>query len=717
MSLLALTQKAFRGGITGLTVIAVLGILYFSSQSLNGWDDDPDTLSGSSGENSASIQQDPDWCRVIIKLKDQPLSPLAKQLKAKGHNQLIRKQKMREHGDKLNQAHSRLKNFIHNIEPTHQARFKEFRTAFNGVATEVKTESIAALKTHPDVVSVHYDLEVRVSLNDSVPLIDADTIWNTYSASGTGIVVAVIDTGIDYNHAALGSGFGPGHKVIGGYDFVNDDDDPMDDHGHGTHVAGIIAANGPITGVAPDTKLLAYKVMSSSGKGYMSDVIDGISRALDPNDDLDMDDAADIINISLGGSGNPDDDVSQAVDNAVNSGAICVVAAGNDGSGYWTIASPGCARKAITVGASDKSDVIASFSSRGPVDITYAIKPDITAPGVAIYSAYLDNHYAIASGTSMAAPHVAGICALLRQLHPTWTPDEIKSVLIQTAKDIGEDNFTQGSGRVRPVEAHLAQAVILPGLSAVAQAGSVSFGLDDLSLDTWGKTEYLEIKSLTSTALSYSLTVSAGYPAGISYSVEPQEITLTGEGVTGTITFTVTVDNMIVPHPSNDACAYEGRLLVTSTTEALIVPFAFLKRNNSPGVPSAPSGTASAITGIDYTYTTSATDTDTGDQIKYTFDWGDGTTTTTDYYDSGVETAVTHTWDAANTYSVQVKATDQYDAGSGWSDSLVVTVSGPAVYIPPKSSSSGSRRRCGCMGLEPFVLWIIVRRLKRRKSG
>ncbi|MFH0860875.1 MAG: S8 family serine peptidase [Candidatus Altiarchaeota archaeon] len=147
-------------------------------------------------------------------------------------------------------------------------------------------------------------------------------------------------------------------RIVGGYDFVNNDSDSMDDNGHGTHVAGTVGANSSaIRGVAPDASMLAYKVCDSGGSCATDHILAGIDRAVDPNQDGNYSDKADIISMSLGGSGDPDDDLSQAVDTAVDNGIVVIVAAGNNGPFEETIACPGCARKAIAVGAVYKSNI------------------------------------------------------------------------------------------------------------------------------------------------------------------------------------------------------------------------------------------------------------------------------------------------------------------------------------------------------------------------
>jgi subtilisin family serine protease len=241
-------------------------------------------------------------------------------------------------------------------------------------------------------------------------------------------------------------------------------------NGYISHSTGSGGGNGgsqdryPV-GVAPDAQLYAYKVLDNGGSGSWSGVISGIEASMDPNGDGDFSDHVDIISLSLGGSGDPDDPVSVAVDNAVDAGVVAAVAAGNDGPSEETIGSPGTARKAITVGASYTYEGLVGFSSRGNVEWEdeygvkqYLIKPDVLAPGYSICSAqyasawadsecYDDEHTAI-SGTSMATPHVAGAAALIKQAHPTWSPYEIKLALKNTARDIGYQIHEQGFGLI-----------------------------------------------------------------------------------------------------------------------------------------------------------------------------------------------------------------------------------------------------------------------------
>ncbi|GAA1370987.1 hypothetical protein GCM10009612_61510 [Streptomyces beijiangensis] len=227
----------------------------------------------------------------------------------------------------------------------------------NAVAVTVKASEIAGLRALPGVASVVPDTKMKVQTDESVPLIGAPEVWKRkdpsgQKANGKGVTVAVLDSGIDYSHPDLGGGFGAGHKVVGGYDFVNGDADPMDDNGHGTHVSGIIAGSaaeaGGVTGVAPGAQLLAYKVMDANGEGNTSDIIAGIEAAIDPANPH----RADVINMSLGGYGDGSDPLGQAATAATKAGVVVVASAGNEGPGSGTVGSPAAADGVVAVGAS-----------------------------------------------------------------------------------------------------------------------------------------------------------------------------------------------------------------------------------------------------------------------------------------------------------------------------------------------------------------------------
>jgi subtilisin family serine protease len=345
----------------------------------------------------------------------------------------------------------------------------------------------------------------HAQLHQSVPLIGASEVWNLTDSQGrpllgTNITIAIIDTGIDYTHDDLGnctqSQFlnGTCAKVIGGYDFFSNDLNPMDDHGHGTHVAATAAGNGTLNGVAPNASLVAYKVLSQWGWGFSSDIISAIEHAMDPNQDGNTSDHYDIASLSLGGSGDPNDLKSRAVDRAVEAGVIVVVAGGNSGPSSQTLLSPGVAREAITVGATDKSDNIASFSSRGPTSIN-TIKPDIMAPGVSIcaaqYGSYasgsecIDAEHIAISGTSMATPHIAGAAALLLQKFPDYTPLEIKALLKGTAIDLGFNYTDQGWGRVNVVAKNLFRFFIICSVE-VSCASRMLVSTQERVGNSWG---------------------------------------------------------------------------------------------------------------------------------------------------------------------------------------------------------------------------------------
>jgi subtilisin family serine protease len=387
-------------------------------------------------------------------------------------------------------------------------QLKEAPIAKKGSKTKIKNEHAAAkdkikqkiglsestLKSLPEVKAIYKNGEIDGLLMDSVPLIKGTDVWQINDSlgqkiTGKGVKIAIIDTGVDYTHPDLGGCYGVGCKVAGGYDFINKDNDPMDDQGHGTHVSATAAGNGVLKGVAPDATIYSYKVLDSYGHGEFDGLIAGVERATDPDGNGDTSDHVDVISMSLGApcggvydsDCGPDDAMSQAIDASVSAGVVNVVAGGNSGPAESTIGTPGTARKALTVAASFKTDLIGeywgqkdpkkdqvtNFSSRGPV-VSFVtgetvIKPDITAPGAYIcaaewgvaWSQYrcLDGKHVAISGTSMATPHVSGAVALIKQAHPEWTVDDIIAAIKGTAVDLGYPVTVQGQGRIDVLKA------------------------------------------------------------------------------------------------------------------------------------------------------------------------------------------------------------------------------------------------------------------------
>ncbi len=372
---------------------------------------------------------------------------------------------------------------------------------YNGIAVSIDQGQIGALLALPGVAGVHELTPMAPDHTRSVPSVHAPAAWTGIGGEpviGTGVTIAIIDTGIDYLHAnfdgtgnyagndseVIGdvSGF-PGPKVVAGYDFAGDaydadpenpsynpfpqpDPDPMDCYGHGTHVAGTAAGvgisadftpasyDGPFDettfsevfrigpGIAPAAKLIALKVFGCQGSSNLT--ARAIEWAVDPNQDGDFSDHVDVINMSLGSSyGSLTDPTVIASDNAAQIGVIVVASAGNAGDVYYVTGSPAVSTQAIGVAAiSDHESTgvqafAASFTSRGPRLGDAGLKPDISAPGTNIRSARsgapgIDAR--LLSGTSMAAPHVAGAMALLREAYPDWRVEELKALVMNTAR-------------------------------------------------------------------------------------------------------------------------------------------------------------------------------------------------------------------------------------------------------------------------------------------
>ncbi|MFF2753546.1 S8 family serine peptidase [Psychrobacillus sp. NPDC058041] len=313
------------------------------------------------------------------------------------------------------------------------------------------------------IKKVWLDGRVEVNLAESVPQVGAPDAWES-GFDGEGITVAVLDTGIDSDHPDL-------VNQIDKIESFVPEEDARDYHGHGTHVASTVlgtgaASNGLNKGVAPGAHLIVGKVLSSSGYGQDSWIIDGMEWAAEN---------AKVVNMSLGDPKPSDgtDPLSQAVNNlSEETGALFVIAAGN--SGMEGIGSPGAADAALTVGSVDKSDSLSWFSTKGPRFMDSGLKPDLVAPGSDIiaarsqYASQGDGSYLSLSGTSMATPHVAGAAAILAQRYPDWTGDQLKSALMSTTKMLDY---------IKPYEGGAGRLDVAAAISSTIYAkGSLDFG-------------------------------------------------------------------------------------------------------------------------------------------------------------------------------------------------------------------------------------------------
>jgi subtilisin family serine protease len=434
---------------------------------------------------------------------------------------------------------------------------REYSVTFVGAAVDATPDVVDAMSRLPYVRHIYADKPVHTlatpALKDTTVLVNARSRVDADSLAslGDGVRVAVIDTGIDYTHPALGGGFGPGFKVVGGYDFVNDDPDPRDDNGHGTHVSGTIAGNSDtIIGVAPHATLYAFKVLDANGSGSTADVMAGIERAADPNGDGDPSDHVDVANMSLGGSGGADDPQSIAVDNATAAGVVMCVAAGNSG-GFASIGTPGAARDAVTVGAIQDDGTMTTFSSRGPVPHSLDFKPDIVAPGYQILSSWPGNTTRVLNGTSMATPHVAGVAALLKAMHPDWSAHDIKAALIASATKLPGLANERGAGR--------ADAALASRESVFASSPGVSFGIDAAGDGSYSADRTYTITNRSSADVHLSAAVTSK-SSGVNVTVTPSQFTV-AHGGSQAVTVHAGASNSGLSFP--DGHLYEGELTFT----------------------------------------------------------------------------------------------------------------------------------------------------------
>jgi len=387
-----------------------------------------------------------------------------------------------------------------------------------GIAVNMPVTALKGLQKHPNIAYIEEDCQVH-ALGDTLPWgvdrIDAELVWGDSDSgsdiiengnAGDGVKVAIIDTGIDYDHTDLADNY------MGGYDFVNDDIYPMDDHGHGTHCAGIVAAenNGiGVIGVAPEAHLYGVKVLDNTGSGYSSDVIAGIEWSVD--------NGMQIISMSLGGDTGTLA-LEHACNNASNAGVLIVAAAGNDGNPAGkgdTVDYPARYDSVIAVVATDNTDQRARWSSTGPA-------VEISAPGVSILSTYPGNRLATMSGTSMACPHVTGTVALIMASDPSLSNAEVRQILSDTADNLG-DPYKYGSGIVDADEAAPSDTIIPDDTSPIAIYYVAASDITDTSATiTWTTNE------VSDSEVNYGKSTALGSTVSNSTMVISHSVTLTG---------------------------------------------------------------------------------------------------------------------------------------------------------------------------------------------
>jgi len=407
------------------------------------------------------------------------------------------------------------------------------------------------------LAKIWLDGKVRAHLAESTAQIGAPAAWAA-GYDGSGVKVAVLDTGVDQAHPDLAG------RVSLAVSFVPGEG-TADVNGHGTHVASTVGGSGAASGgvekgVAPGANLIVGKVLSDSGFGEDSWVIAGMEWAAAQG--------AKVISMSLGDDRPSDgtDPMSLAVDQlTAQTGALFVIAAGNTGA-EAAMGAPGTANSALTVGAVDSTDQLAWFSTKGPRYGDYGMKPDITAPGVGITAAHAGGtDYVPMDGTSMATPHVAGAAAILAQQHPQWTSLQLKDALMSTSKPLGGlTAYEVGAGRV-DVAASMA--------ATVTATGSAYFGLQ-----SWPHASMTPIDrtvTYTNTGdvdVTLNLTETAAITGG-PYDVDPWAdagtpapdgmFTLSAPSVTVPAHGTATVTANAVPGLGADGRRYLGQIVAT----------------------------------------------------------------------------------------------------------------------------------------------------------
>ncbi len=369
----------------------------------------------------------------------------------------------------------------------------------NAVAGRISMAALEALMNDPNVASVDYDYPVRINLQDALPLINATTAHNAAAGdtriNGFGETICIIDTGINYTHPDLGGcnatsdiNNGSCAKVVGGYNYCANDacssenSNPADNHGHGTHVTGIAAANGTIRGAAPGASIVMIKALNSLGSGSFSDVEAGIRWCTNNATRLNIT----VISMSLGTdtlyTGTCDGSYTTLAD-AINNATlhnISVLAAAGNANNATAISSPGCIANSTAIASSTKTDAMSSFTNRNSL-------VQLIAPGTSINSTSISGGYTVLSGTSMATPAAAGAFALLHAYErlesgTNLTPAAIRSALNSTGKPISDAASNRNYSRINLLPAVSSLDSTAPSVS-VSSPANTTFATLNITLN------------------------------------------------------------------------------------------------------------------------------------------------------------------------------------------------------------------------------------------
>lgn len=312
-------------------------------------------------------------------------------------------------------------------------------TIIDAISTTIPEKTLDIIKKSPNVEYIELDekmfAHVPVGACQEIQILEQIIPWginrigsrlvNAVGNTGKGVKIGILDTGIDYTHPDLSRNY------KGGYNFIDNNTDAKDFNGHGTHVAGTIAAEDNdigVVGVSPDASIYSVRVLDFAATGTASDITAGLEWCLDNN--------MQIVNMSLG-TCEDSISVARAADTLYDNGILLIAAAGNNGNGQGTgdnIDNPAKYYSVIAVGATDINDDRASFSSTGP-------KIELSAPGKDIYSTMPGNKYASMSGTSMASPHVTGVGALIKSAYPGMTNVQLRIRMQIAAQNLAKNIF------------------------------------------------------------------------------------------------------------------------------------------------------------------------------------------------------------------------------------------------------------------------------------